>query len=308
MSTQLKILVGLIFTLLTCIPLAAVAINDLGMPNAPAGSIAMEERAAGLTGRESEAGAEAFGNYCAPCHGKQGEGIPSVAPAINRKDLFDGRRAKEIGWAGTVEGFLKNTIAAGRPAQSRPDLYTVRMPTWSNQYDGPLRADQIDSLVTFLLNWSDKAPEVNAFPPAGPPGTPRPSPPAGPSPTAAPPKQGVNATCQNVPAPYAGKKSPVAANNAAALAEGKKTYDEKCAACHGTGGQGNGPAAGSLNPKPANFTDKAYMEGMPVDCHFFRISEGVQGTGMPPWKSLGEDAIWKLLIYERSFSGIGLGQ
>jgi hypothetical protein len=63
-----------------------------------------------------------------------------------------------------------------------------------------------------------------------------------------------------------------------------------------------------LNPKPVNFTDKALMQSMPVDCHFYRVSEGVQGTGMPPWKALGEEAIWKVLIYERSFSGIGLGQ
>ena len=95
---------------------------------------------------------------------------------------------------------------------------------------------------------------------------------------------------------------------AAALAAGKQVYDDKCAACHGATGQGNGPAAASLNPKPVNFTDKVYMQGMPVDCHFFRINEGVQRTGMPPWKALGEDVIWKLLIYERSFSGIGLGQ
>ncbi|MBI4789095.1 MAG: c-type cytochrome [Chloroflexi bacterium] len=271
MSTQLKILVGLIFTLLTCIPLAAVAINDLGMPNAPAGSTRMEERAASLAGRDIQTGAEAFGNYCASCHGKQGEGIPSVAPALNRKDLFDGRRQKDVGWSGSAAGFLKNTIAAGRPVRSRPDLYSVTMPTWS------------------------------------PPGTPRHSPTPGPSPTPAPTRQGVNASCQNVPAQFVGKKSPFAATNAAALAEGKKTYDEKCAACHGTGGQGNGPAAGSLNPKPATFTDKAYMQGLPVDCHFFRISEGVQGTGMPPWRSLGENAIWQVLIYERQFAGVGLG-
>ncbi len=308
MSTQLKILVGIIFTLLTCAPLAAVAINDLGhdVGVVPGTSrTAMEQRAAALNGREIEVGADLFGNYCSPCHGKQGEGVPQVAPAINRKDLLDGRHEKDIGWAGSVQGFLQDTISAGRPIQSRPDLYTAHMPTWSNQYGGPMRPDQIDALVAFVMNWKDTAPEVNAWPP---PGTPQPTPTPGPSPTPAPTQQGVIPTCQNVPAQYVGKKSPYAANDQAALAAGKQTYDDKCAACHGANGQGNGPAAASLNPKPFNFTDKALMQGLPVDCHFYRISEGVQGTGMPPWKALGDDAIWKVLLYERSFSGIGIGQ
>jgi hypothetical protein len=71
-----------------------------------------------------------------------------------------------------------------------------------------------------------------------------------------------------------------------------------------TQGKGDGVAAAALNPKPINFSDKALMQGIPVDCHFYRISEGVQGTGMPPWKALGDDVIWKVLIYERSFAGV----
>jgi mono/diheme cytochrome c family protein len=304
MSTQLKILVGMIFTLLTCIPLAAVAFNDLGhdLGVVPANQLTgMDKRAADLNGREIEVGADLFGQYCWPCHGKKGEGVPGVAPAINRKDLLDGTREKQIGWAGSVQGFLKDTIAAGRPIQSRPDLYQAHMPTWSQEYGGPLRPDQIDALVAFVMNWQDQAPEVNAWPP---PGTPQPTPTPGPTPTPAPQKAGVNPTCQNVPAQYAGKKSPYAFNDPAAIAAGKQTYDDKCSACHGALGKGDGPAAAALNPKPANFTDKAFMQGLPVDCHFYRISEGVTGTGMPPWKALGEDTIWKLLIYERSFSGV----
>jgi mono/diheme cytochrome c family protein len=304
MSTQLKVLVGLIFTLLTCIPLAAIAISDLGhdvgvVPkDQPTG---MELRAAALRGRETEVGADLFGQYCASCHGKRGEGIPQIAPAINRKDLLDSRRLKEIGWAGSVEAFIKNTVAAGRPMQLRPDLYAAHMPTWSNEFSGPLRPDQVDALVTFVLNWKDQSPEVNAWPPASTPQLPRtPSPTMTPTPQ----KAGVIPACQSVPAQYAGKKSPYKSDDKAVLAAGKQIYDDKCAACHGTTGKGDGPAAAALNPKPTNLTDKAFMQGMPVDCHFYLISEGVKGTGMPPWKSLTEDTIWKVLIYERSFSGV----
>ncbi len=306
MSTQMKILVGILFTLLTCLPLAAVAINDLGhqVAGLPANQqTAMELRAADLNGRQIEVGADLFGQYCSPCHGQKGDGIPSVAPPINRKDLLDGRREQSVGWSGSVDNFIRNTIAGGRPIQSRPDLYSAHMPTWSNEFGGPLRPDQVDSLVAFVENWKDKAPEVDAWPP---PGTPRPTATPGPSPTPAPTKAGLNVTCQNIPAQYAGKKSPYAANDRAALAAGKATYDDKCSACHGPAGQGNGPAAAALNPKPANFTDKAFMQGIPVDCHFYRISEGLEGTAMAAWKALGEDTIWKVLTYERSFSGVGV--
>jgi mono/diheme cytochrome c family protein len=36
-------------------------------------------------------------------------------------------------------------------------------------------------------------------------------------------------------------------------------FNERCAACHGTEGKGNGPASGALNPKPRNYTDKAWQ-------------------------------------------------
>ncbi len=305
MSIQLKILVGLIFTLLTCIPLASIAVNDLGRdlglvpPDEPT---EMERRGMALKGREIEVGADLYGQYCYSCHGKLGEGLPGVAPAIARKDMFDGRRAKEIGWVGSNQAFLKNTIAAGRPVQSRPDLYAAKMPTWAQQYGGPMRPDQIDALVAFVSNWEKQAPEVNAWPPAGPPG---PTPTRGPTPTPQPGAAGLIPLCQNIPAEYAGKKAPYPFSDRAILAQGKTIYDTNCASCHGTAGKGDGVVAGALNPKPANLADKAFMQGMPVDCHFYLVMEGVKNTGMPPWKgTLKEDEIWKVLIYERSWSGV----
>src|SRR4051794_10610951 len=39
-------------------------------------------------------------------------------------------------------------------------------------------------------------------------------------------------------------------------------FNERCAACHGTDGNGKGPAAAALNPKPRNYTDKAWQAGV----------------------------------------------
>src|SRR5689334_18602666 len=38
------------------------------------------------------------------------------------------------------------------------------------------------------------------------------------------------------------------------VAEGKKLYMTNCSACHGNKGKGDGPAAASLKPKPADHT------------------------------------------------------
>ena len=38
------------------------------------------------------------------------------------------------------------------------------MPTWSTDYGGPLRNDQIDSVVAYILSWGETAPDTGAEP------------------------------------------------------------------------------------------------------------------------------------------------
>ena len=40
-------------------------------------------------------------------------------------------------------------------------------------------------------------------------------------------------------------------------AEGKKTYDVLCTACHGVTGRGDGPAAAALDPPARNFASSS---------------------------------------------------
>ena len=42
------------------------------------------------------------------------------------------------------------------------------------------------------------------------------------------------------------------------IAAGKEIYEKKCYYCHGITGDGNGPAAPRLDPKPRNFTRNEY--------------------------------------------------
>lgn len=100
---------------------------------------------------------------------------------------------------------------------------------------------------------------------------------------------------------YAGKRNPLK-STAANIKEGKKLYDQNCAACHGSTGQGDGPAGRNLNPPPANIAAAARMLMVTDGYLYWTIADGGTplGSAMPPFKgTLKEDQIWKIIIYLR---------
>ncbi len=116
----------------------------------------MESFDRSYSSRRIEEGAAIFENNCRLCHGPQGEGTP-LGPTLNSAALFNGGRLQAFGWAGTLEDFLRSTISGGRPVPSAGTNYPERMPTWSEQFGGPMRGDQIESVVGFILNWEERA-------------------------------------------------------------------------------------------------------------------------------------------------------
>ena len=86
---------------------------------------------------------------------------------------------------------------------------------------------------------------------------------------------------------------------AAGLKEGKELYVQHCLTCHGCAGNGLGTYAGTLTVAPADLKREPFRS-MPEDQFFWHVSEGVQGSVMPPWKeSLTEDERWKVVRYVR---------
>lgn len=91
---------------------------------------------------------------------------------------------------------------------------------------------------------------------------------------------------------------------------GKKVYQKRCIHCHGAEGEGNGPAADQLRPRPRNFTYGLYKirttatGQLPTDGDLIRtISNGMPGTGMPDWKEvLTEKEIPQVVQYIKTFS------
>lgn len=93
-----------------------------------------------------------------------------------------------------------------------------------------------------------------------------------------------------------------------AIAAGKAIYEKRCYYCHGIKGDGNGPAAPRLDPKPRNFTRNEYkirsteLGTLPTDEDLFRIiTSGVEGTAMPFWSTLSSEERWQVIYYVKTF-------
>lgn len=78
------------------------------------------------------------------------------------------------------------------------------------------------------------------------------------------------------------------------LRRGDELFQTNCAACHGATGQGNGPAAAALDPKPVNFTDRSRARQRSVFALEQVIDQGISGTGMQSFASLPAQDRWDL--------------
>jgi cytochrome c oxidase cbb3-type subunit 2 len=97
----------------------------------------------------------------------------------------------------------------------------------------------------------------------------------------------------------------------AASQDVEKLYLRHCAACHGEKGDGQGPGAYLLFPKPRDFTRGVYKfrstptGAPPTDTDLLRtLKRGVAGTSMPPWDRLSEKELTGVIEHVKSFSDI----
>jgi mono/diheme cytochrome c family protein len=151
-----RVIVGSLSLVITMILLGYVAVTEQDR---------MGNFAVAYQARQIEEGATLFETNCSPCHGLDGKGT-GRAPALNTPDLLtNGKRLADIKWAGSVQDYILATVSGGRPRASAAfSQYPERMPTWSQDYGGPLRDDQIQNIVAYVMNWAPALANVTPEP------------------------------------------------------------------------------------------------------------------------------------------------
>ena len=82
-------------------------------------------------------------------------------------------------------------------------------------------------------------------------------------------------------------------------AVGRALYQAQCVACHGKRGEGDGPAAAALNPRPPNLTDAARIGRLSDDSLAQIIAAGRET--MPAFgKLLTADQVQEVVAYLRT--------
>jgi len=94
----------------------------------------------------------------------------------------------------------------------------------------------------------------------------------------------------------------------ALVAEGRVVFDRYCAGCHGTLGDGRGPAADMLLVKPRDFTKGVFKfrstsaGALPTDDDLLRtITRGLARTSMPEWSLLPDGERRAVVAYLKTF-------
>lgn len=89
---------------------------------------------------------------------------------------------------------------------------------------------------------------------------------------------------------------------------GEAVYLRYCSGCHGVAGDGKGPAAVFLSPRPRNFTTGIYKftstpaNSPPLEEDLLRtVTEGLRGTSMPSWRLLPLNERRSVARYVRGF-------
>lgn len=105
-------------------------------------------------------------------------------------------------------------------------------------------------------------------------------------------------------------KTPRPPENEASIKAGQKIYESRCAACHGSMGDGKTEEAKKLNVKPADFTSGTFkfrstLDPAPTNLDLFKtISQGLHGTAMLPWIGLSTTEKWQAAYYIKTFTDL----
>lgn len=109
-----------------------------------------------------------------------------------------------------------------------------------------------------------------------------------------------------VPPTWVGTRSAVPPTQRSLL-HGKQIYLTNCIGCHGINGDGNGPAAEFMEPKPFNFTNPQVQQQHSEGQYYHFLLLGLPGSAMPAWGDyLTVQDIWDVINFLRTIPNGGL--
>ncbi len=209
-----------------------------------------------------QAGSKVYYQNCFYCHGDLLAGNGVFASGFNPIPA----NFQDVGTIAQLqEAFLFWRITTGGPGLPKEGTpWNSAMPVWHEM----LNEEQVWQVITFLYDYVGQVPRM---------------------------------WDQKISKAVTGIKDKIQSQRAKMT--GEEIYQFRCAVCHGEKGAGDGPAANFLYPRPRDFTLGMFKyksspgELPPRDEDLFdTIKYGLNGTGMPGWKSMLNDEQIKSLI------------
>jgi mono/diheme cytochrome c family protein len=200
-----------------------------------------------------------YHNYCSVCHGDKGDGKSRATGALSTvpRDFTSADAKRELS-----RERIATAIAHGRPGTA--------MVGWKTQ----LSENDIDRLAEHVYNRYVMGQGGSGQPAA---------------------ISGTQAHGgREADAPATPVHTPARVDMTAGLPNGLKGdlkrggafYMANCATCHGARGDGAGPRAYFINPKPRNFLDQASRARFNRVALYAAVSEGRLGSEMPAWNKV----------------------
>lgn len=201
--------------------------------------------------QENPRGRAIYAQTCAVCHGDQGDGGAWTSGMALKPRDFTSDQAQGLSRTAMID-----TVTKGRPG------------TPMVAYASQLSKQDIEAVVDYVrTTFMRQKPEI-----------------AGLSGTHA---HGIPVAAQaprvTPAAEQADMKLPLPDGLKGDFRRGGDFYMHNCITCHGAGGNGDGPRAYFINPKPANFHLPQFRDRLNRPALFRAISDGKLGTEMPAW-------------------------
>jgi mono/diheme cytochrome c family protein len=93
------------------------------------------------------------------------------------------------------------------------------------------------------------------------------------------------------------------------LKRGKALFEQNCVSCHGPAGQGDGPGAAGINPRPRDFTKAdGWKNGPQLLAIYKTLDEGIKGSSMTSYNYVRARDRMALAHYVQSLGSFPHGQ